>query len=65
MKLMSVIARTIGSIWLFLGICFLAAAFLSETDRLTRLMIGAFFAVAGLWFVCARNPIGALGRKMD
>ena len=43
----------------------IAAAFLGESDRLTMLIIGVSFAAAGLWFVSARNPIGALGHKRD
>lgn len=64
-KLMRGLARTIGTIWLVIGIYGIAAAFLGESDRLTMLIIGVSFAAAGLWFVSARNPLGSPGHKRD
>jgi hypothetical protein len=64
-KLIRGLSKTVGTIWLVIGIYGIAAAFLSERDRLTMLVIGAFFATAGIWMICARNPIGALGNKRD
>ncbi len=64
-KLIRAIARIIGAVWIVSGAYAIAAAFLSEHDRLIMLAIGVFFSGAGLWLIRTRNPFGALGSRKD
>lgn len=56
LTLLSILARVVGAVWIFIGLVFLFITATMPEDRVIRSAISMFFTITGVALVLAKRP---------